>query len=348
MFKISVIIPCYNVSLFIDRCLTSIVNQTIGIDNLQIICVDDASTDDTWQCLQRWEQQYPDHIVLIHLDTNSRQGTCRNIGMEYVHAPYVSFIDADDWIEPDYYSIMYTYATEFNCEIVCCAYKRDFSDELCYLDSRSTGNSTRYLVVDTIEKRKTFIHLKSMGYGAPCKLIRTDFLNDHQIYFPENLAYEDNFWSSLLHLYAQHILIVEEYLYHYFVNSHSTIMENNAGYHTDYITVYLLLWEEWKKRGFYSDYKYELEYDYCYSFYLNFLRIIIIRYSTPQFSLFLLLKQLFLERIPNYRSNPYIEDHFDEFHKLMLQPLLTSISKEDFFLLAKHAKLYWAIQTQNN
>lgn len=72
MFKISVIIPCYNVSSYIDRCLTSIVNQTIGVGCLQIICIDDASTDDTLLCLQKWEQQYPDNIVLIHLDVNNQ------------------------------------------------------------------------------------------------------------------------------------------------------------------------------------------------------------------------------------------------------------------------------------
>lgn len=51
MKKISVIIPCYNVSAYIDRCMTSIVSQTMGMDSLEIICVDDASTDDTWEKL---------------------------------------------------------------------------------------------------------------------------------------------------------------------------------------------------------------------------------------------------------------------------------------------------------
>ena len=348
MFKISVIIPCYNVSNYIDRCLTSIVNQTIGIESLQIICVDDASTDDTLLCLQRWEQQYPDNILLIPLETNSRQGTCRNVGIQYVDAPWVTFIDSDDWIEPDYCEIMYTYADELNCDVVCCSYKRDFSDKLCYLNDKNTGESFRYLLVDTIEKRKTFLRLRSMEYSSWGKLIHTDFLGDNQIYFPENLAYEDNFWSSLLHLYAERVFIVEKYLYHYYVNSNSTIMKKDANYHTDYITIYLLIWEEWKKRGFYPTYKYELECDYCYSFYLCFLRILIIRYSTPQFHLFMLLRQLFLERIPDYRSNPYIEERFDEFNKLMLQAMFTPMGKKDFLLLAEHAQLYWMIQSRNN
>ena len=70
MAQISVIIPCYNVASYIDRCLTSIVSQTIGINALEIICVDDASTDDTWQQLQRWEQDYPEQILLVHCSEN--------------------------------------------------------------------------------------------------------------------------------------------------------------------------------------------------------------------------------------------------------------------------------------
>lgn len=346
MFQISIIIPCYNVSQYIDRCLTSIITQTIGIDFLKIICIDDASTDDTYNCLQQWEQLYPDNILLIHCDTQVKQGAARNIGMQYVDTPFVSYLDADDWIEPDYFDIMYSYATKFDCEIVCCSFERDFSTELSYLTDRTTGESTRYLVIDSDEKRKTFLHIRSMGYSPWGKLLCTDFLIDNQIYFLENLAYEDNFWSSLLHLYTEHVVIVEEKLYHYFVNPNSTIMKTNADYHTDYITVYLLIWEEWKKRDFYPHYKYELEYDYLYSFYFCFLRITIVRFSTPAYSLFLLMRQLFLERVPDYRQNPYIDEHFDKFHKLMLQPLITPICKKDFLLLAENAKIYWMIRNK--
>ena len=63
MAKISVILPCYNVSAYIDRCLTSIINQTIGVDALEIICVDDASTDNTWQKLQDWEKNIPKTLL---------------------------------------------------------------------------------------------------------------------------------------------------------------------------------------------------------------------------------------------------------------------------------------------
>lgn len=348
MAQISIIIPCYNVAPYIDRCLTSIVNQTIEMDSLQLICVDDASTDDTWLHLQQWEQRFPDNIILIHCEENHRQGAARNLGMQYANTPYIAFLDADDWIEPDYFSTMYVYAEKLGCEIVCCAYERDDSPELTYLNNRKTSAQSRYLVIDSPEKRETFLHLRSMGYSSPCKLIRTDFLIEHGIYFLENLAYEDNFWCSILHLYAEHVFIIEEKLYHYFVNDTSTIMRQNTNYHVDYITVYLNLWEEWKKRGFYPAYRHALEYDYLYSFYLCFLRIAMIRYDPPSFSLFMLLKQLFLERVPNWSANPYLDEHLDDFHKLMLQSLLTSINKKDFLLFTEQAKLYWQINSRRN
>ena len=119
MSKVSIIIPCYNVSEYIDRCLESITVQTIGVDNLEIICVDDASTDDTWDKLQQWEQRFPEQIILIHCKTNGRQGTARNIGLEYASSPWISFIDSDDWIEPDYFEKLYTIlATSFGVILV--------------------------------------------------------------------------------------------------------------------------------------------------------------------------------------------------------------------------------------
>ena len=107
MAEISVIIPCYNVESYIDRCLTSITSQTIDLSLLEIICIDDASTDNTWSKLQAWETTYPENIMIIHCDENGRQGTARNIGLQYASAPWIAYIDSDDWIELDYFEKLY-------------------------------------------------------------------------------------------------------------------------------------------------------------------------------------------------------------------------------------------------
>ncbi len=81
--KISVIIPCYNVEKYIDRCLTSVVNQTIGLKMLEIICVNDGSTDGAWEKLCQWEKQCPENMLAVDCKENGAQGRARNIALSY-------------------------------------------------------------------------------------------------------------------------------------------------------------------------------------------------------------------------------------------------------------------------
>ena len=83
MIKISVIIPCYNVTMFIDRCMESLEKQTIGMSSLEIILVNDASKDATLGKLLLWEMKYPDNICVIPLAKNVMQGAARNIALNY-------------------------------------------------------------------------------------------------------------------------------------------------------------------------------------------------------------------------------------------------------------------------
>lgn len=340
MADISVIIPCYNVAPYIDRCLTSVINQTLDLSFFQIICVDDASTDNTWQYLQEWEARCPETIMIIHCDENGRQGKARNIAMEYCNTPWVSFIDADDWIEPDYFEKMYAIALQCQCDIVSCDQLRDPSRELTYLEHRENGKESGLIVINTITQRKAFIASESMYFTACSKLIRTELLADHQITFPENIAYEDYFWGSLLYFYAHRIFILEEFLYHYFVNPHSTALTKNADYHIDILTISLMEWEEWQKRNFFTDYKEEVEFLFLNSCYYIFMKMIIMRYDVPSFSLFQLCKQLVTEHIPDFFQNPYSKK-LTEFHKLLLHPLQHPLCRSDFYKLAESAKEYW-------
>lgn len=339
MADISVIIPCYNVSSFIDRCLTSVTVQTMGINALEIICIDDASTDNTWEQLQKWEKRYPENILLIHCDVNSRQGTARNIGLQYASSSWVAFVDADDWLEPDYFEKMYQITRQGDCDLVICKSDRDYSTTLTYFDNRATEKEDRYMVIDTYEKRKLFLYLNSMGSLAWGKLIRKSLLTDNEIYFPENLTYEDNFWGSLLHLYVNKVYMLEEKLYHYFVNQKSTVLQQNADHHVDLLTVQSMLWSEWERRGFLDIYRDELEFHFLFSCFLGFFKVIALRYQTPPYSLYLLLKEIVKERISNYRTNLYIQKgELSEFHNTLMQSMLLPLNKEEFLQLVDYVK----------
>ena len=106
---ISLIIGTYNGEKFIDKCMQAVLSQTIAKEKLEIIIVDDASTDHTVERLKEYEQKYPEQIVLILNEKNSRETLQkgRNIGMRYARGEYVMFLDQDDWYRQDAFEILH-------------------------------------------------------------------------------------------------------------------------------------------------------------------------------------------------------------------------------------------------
>lgn len=345
MTAISVIIPCYNVAPYIDRCLTSIVTQTIDLSLLEIICVNDASTDNTWEKLKEWETKYPENIMIIDCETNGGLSKARNIGFQYTSASWISFIDSDDWIEPDYFEKMYLAATGTKADLITCGHIRDFSTTLTYLHAEDYDFSKdiihgKSLVLDTEEKRKLYIRMMSVDLTAWGKLIKKDILINNNIFFPEGLAYEDNYWGTLLHFYVTEVYDLDLPLYHYFVNQNSITLTMNADYHKDFLTVQLLKWEAFLERGFFEKYYEEIVFDFLHSCYLDFMKIICLRFDPPCYSLFLLLKEIVLTHIPNYRKNKYLEQGFTEFQHILINLLQLPVNKEQFLEIADYVKLH--------
>ena len=96
---VSVIVPVYNTSCYLEKCITSICNQTYK--NLEIICVDDGSTDDSWDILQEWTKR-DERVKAIHIENKGSSGA-RNVGIDYAHGDYLTFVDSDDWLNLQMY-----------------------------------------------------------------------------------------------------------------------------------------------------------------------------------------------------------------------------------------------------
>ena len=118
--EISVIIPCYNAASYIDKCIQSLLSQTFDMNKMEFIFVNDASQDNTWEILQMYEKQYSDFMVLINLPENSKQGTARNIGIQYAQGKYLGFCDSDDYVESDMYEQLYNKMIETDADYVAC------------------------------------------------------------------------------------------------------------------------------------------------------------------------------------------------------------------------------------
>ena len=124
MWNVSVVIPVHNGEKTLERCLDSLMAQTM--DNFQIVIVDDGSTDGSAALLERYRSREPDRIKVVHQPAQGVTIT-RQRGIALCEAPYIGFVDADDWVEPDYLETLYhlvcTGGTEGEKKIACCAYE---------------------------------------------------------------------------------------------------------------------------------------------------------------------------------------------------------------------------------
>lgn len=337
MVDISIIIPCYNVEKYIDRCMDSVIGQSFGLNRMEVILINDCSTDGTMNKLLEWERRFPENIVVSEFEVNRRLGTGRNYGLSLASAEWVAFIDSDDWIERDYFEKLYEAAVSEDVDVVCCKSDRDKGDNGLYfpIETRSTGKENKKYVINTISERKDFFRLQPLKLYAWGKLIKKKLLTDNNILFPEYLAYEDIIWGNLIHMYAKKAYCIEEKLYHYYVNPSSLVLKKNEQYHIDHFTVQEKMWDDWVSRGLLSEYRNELEYEYFYNGFLAFLKILVYRYDTPQFSLFQLLQTATITKL-SYDTNPYFnEGKLPEFHKLLLDSSRTKISLDEYVELAE-------------
>jgi glycosyltransferase involved in cell wall biosynthesis len=362
--KISIIIPCYNVEQYVWDCYLSLKRQTFGVGHLELIFVDDGSKDGTWQKLNEVERDCPDSVMIIHCEENGRLGTARNIGLTYASAPFVAFVDSDDWVEPDMYEKLYNKAVKHGCDVVCCGFIRDLggppveggdvsapaalteggnapAPAALHGPAAGRGKNDRLLLVDGVEKRKQFILAGSMGYYAWNKLLRKELITKNGLYFPEKLVYEDNYWGSALYLYAGRIYILDEKLYHYRVNFQSIVLAKEQPYYRDFLAVNLLKWQEWENRGLLLDYYRELTIDFLITCYLGYLKLLILRFRRPSFEDFLILKREVLARVPDYAGNPYLTSHFTPFNQLLLNLLKLPVTRDVFEQVTIKAKVNW-------
>ena len=196
-YGISVIIPCYNVSNYIDETLSSILDQTYK--NIEIICLDDGSTDDTLDILKRYQDS--NNNIFIYTDTNHGQGYQRNKGIQLAHGRYIHFMDSDDLLTKNCYELVYKNAIENDSDLI-------IFEGSSFYDNNNL--ESEYEVYKELYNRNNpypatysgddlFCMIKSNGKDyiiQPCMYInKRDYLLNNNISFPESRMYEDNLFT---------------------------------------------------------------------------------------------------------------------------------------------------------
>ena len=313
--KISVIIPCHNVEKYAERCFASLEAQTIGLDVLELILVDDASTDGTRELLYQFQRKHAESVKVIALEENVRQGGARNRGLAIASAPYIGFVDSDDWIEPDMYEKMYEKAITYDCDIVFCRNVRD--DGSGSEKMGRTGKEDCLFQIDADEQREEFIASCILGVGVWDKIYKKELIIDNDIHFLEKMAYEDIHWGAMFYLYAKRVYILEDKLYHYYINTQSTVLHRNQKYHFDFFRVNLNKMEEYEVRGAWLHYTEGVEYDFLLTYYIAGIKLLAHRFDEVPYDVFYEMQNTVQTLIPNYRENKYVQRDAKEIYKLL-------------------------------
>ncbi|MCM1235869.1 MAG: glycosyltransferase [Ruminococcus flavefaciens] len=205
---ISVIIPCFNVEKYIDRCMESVLNQTYR--NLEIILVDDGSTDSTGEICERYSQT-DTRVKVVH-KKNGGLSSARNKGLEVALGTYIGFVDSDDWIEPDFYSYLYDLITRYQSDIAQCAY---------FL---TDGNELRPVIVEEIKKvsRDELMDFFFRAKGEVSNYSVWNRLYKHEVVkgitFPNGYVNEDVYYSYFIFLKTHSAVISNQPKYNYYIN----------------------------------------------------------------------------------------------------------------------------------
>ncbi|MCR5609260.1 MAG: glycosyltransferase, partial [Lachnospiraceae bacterium] len=124
MCKVSVVIPIYNTAKYLDRCIKSVINQTLK--EIEIILVDDGSKDEAPSMCDEWAKKDA-RIEVIHKE-NGGLGFARNSGLEAASGEFVAFLDSDDFVEKDMYETLYNAAKEHKVDTCLCGHKKYYDD----------------------------------------------------------------------------------------------------------------------------------------------------------------------------------------------------------------------------
>lgn len=206
--KVSVIVTIYNREKYIEKCVRSLMEQTL--DDVEFVCVDDASTDASLLKLNRVLEDYPNRksmVNIICLENNAGRAIARQIGIEHVKGEYVIHVDSDDWVDKDMLELLYTKAKETNADIVGCNLTHEYGTHQQIFKQSYSGD-----VEEDIRRL-----LNGRLFPSLCtSLTRTELIKEHQITFPQGLdTGEDLLFNLSLYLVAHKVVAIDNPSYHY-------------------------------------------------------------------------------------------------------------------------------------
>ena len=292
MPKVSVIVPFYNVENYIEKCLETLVNQTLK--DIEIILVNDGSKDRSIDIVNKFLKQYPEKIVYLEKE-NGGLSDARNFGIPHAKGEYIAFLDSDDYVEKDMYENMYELAKKEDSDMVECDFYWEYPDKL-----KKDEGTIYHGKKEMIEKVRVV---------AWNKLIKKEILEKSDVKFPKGLRYEDVEFTYKLVPYIEKVSFLKKPCVHY-VQREGSISNKQNERNKEIFDVLDNVINYYKEKNIYDTYKDELEYVYVrYAFCSSLLRIVKIKDEDIQQKLLDLTWDNVNSKFPNWKNNTILKNN---------------------------------------
>ncbi len=216
---LSVVVPVYNVEKYLARCLDSLVNQTLK--DIEIICVNDGSTDNSRNILETYAQKYP-QIKVIDRE-NGGQSAARNTGIDAAKGDYIGFVDSDDWVDLGYYEKLYNAAKKYDADIAVSGIIRFHKFHKKF--HLKIDNET---VTSDINEKVKLCDVPDKSYVWN-KIYRTSKI----IKFEEGVVFEDVIFTPQILFNTDKLVTVPDIYYHYRRTGNSTVTQKSEKNNND-------------------------------------------------------------------------------------------------------------------
>lgn len=291
MKKVSVIVPFYNVEKYIDKCLNSLVNQTL--EDIEIIIVNDGSKDNSETIAKEYASKYKNKIIYLKKE-NGGLSDARNYAIPYATGEYIAFLDSDDYVEVNMYEQMYEKAKKENADIVECDFLWEYPNEKI----ESKGRIYK-------DKHDILLNARVVAWN---KLIKKELIEKTKVKFPYGLRYEDVEFFYKLIPYINKLDIVNKPFVHY-VQRDNSISNSQNSRTKEIIDILDNVINYYKENAIYEEYKNELEYNYArYILCSSLLRMIMIENKKERKEIINDSWNKLNDTFPNWKKNKYIKN----------------------------------------